>query len=395
MTLRIPMAFRWLTIGMLGWIGLRAPIVARDFANFRPALFRDALSRTVLPDTVPAAAGYDGHAAALRQTVHARHIIDHGRPRAIAAHMAPASPQAPAAGTPPGMIVIDLPPASPAQAMPARDAGAIPGSGPYYAEHGYRQLRLGDRKRAAVLLAAAVEAAPDDPRAYAWAADLQVLTRRWSGGGYVIARRGSTPSLAAVATPTLGGSQAGARLAYLLNPLADQRITLSGRVFQPLARRSGRGTAAQAVMGLELQPSRALPLVIAIDRYAALGSKARNAWALRLSGGAEGLPVGRGLEASFYGQAGLIGLHARDGYADGWLKVQAPLMDKGGVRALAGAAVWAGAQPGASRVDIGPTAGLSARIGRARVGATVDYRIRTAGNARPGNGPAISVQAGF
>ena len=167
----------------------------------------------------------------------------------------------------------------------------------------------------------------------------------------------------------------------------------SGHVFQPLAWRSGRGTAAQAVLGLELQPSRAVPLVIAIDRYAALGSKARNAWALRVSGGAEGLPVGRGLEASFYGQAGVIGLHARDGYADGWVKAQAPLVDRGRVRAVAGAAVWAGAQPGASRVDIGPTASLSARIGRARVGATVDYRIRAAGNARPGNGPAMGRQS--
>src|SRR3546814_12064911 len=90
----------------------------------------------------------------------------------------------------------------------------------------------------------------------------------------------------------------GARLAYAFSPLSDQRITLAGRVYQPLARRSGRTDAAQAVIGLELQPLRSLPLSLAVDRYVALGGKARDAWSLRLSGGLDDLPLTPSLRAS-------------------------------------------------------------------------------------------------
>src|SRR3546814_18144663 len=88
------------------------------------------------------------------------------------------------------------------------------------------------------------------------------------------ARQGSAVAISG-ATPTLGGSQMGARLAYAFSPLSDQRITLAGRVYQPLARRSGRTDAAQAVIGLELQPLPSLPIRLAVDRYVAIAGKAR------------------------------------------------------------------------------------------------------------------------
>src|SRR3546814_18037957 len=91
----------------------------------------------------------------------------------------------------------------------------------------------------------------------------------------------------------------GARLSYAFSPLSDQRITLAGWVYRPLARRSGRTDAAQAVIGLELQPLRSLPLSLAVDRYVALGGKARDAWSLRLSGGLDDLPLTPSLRASF------------------------------------------------------------------------------------------------
>src|SRR3546814_16532620 len=91
---------------------------------------------------------------------------------------------------------------------------------------------------------------PDVPRAGQWRADRRLVGRRWSGDAYVVARQGSAVAISG-ATPTLGGSQMGARLAYAFSPLSDQRITLAGRVYQPLARRRGRTDAAQAVIGTE------------------------------------------------------------------------------------------------------------------------------------------------
>ncbi len=262
------------------------------------------------------------------------------------------------------------------------------------AEQGYARLRAGNRKDAAALLARAIDGAPNDPRAAAWRTDRRLLLRRWSADAYVLARRGSAPPLLG-ATPTLGGSQLGARLAYVLNPLSNQRIALSGRVFQPLSKRSDRASASQAVLGLELQPVRFVPVTVALDRYIAAGSHARDAWAVRVSGGADSIVVRPGLTASLYGQAGIIGAKSRDGYADGWAKLQASAIDRAGMHLFMGAGLWAGVQPGASRVDAGPTAELSGKIGSTRVVATVDYRFRAGGNARPGSGPALTVRAGF
>src|SRR3546814_2022574 len=88
-----------------------------------------------------------------------------------------------------------------------------------------------------------------------------------------------------------------------------------------------------------------LPVSVALDRYAAIGKSARNAWALRVSGGADTVAVSPGLAASFYGQAGIIGARAHDGYADGWIKMETPIGAGSGLRIHAGAGLWAGAQP--------------------------------------------------
>src|SRR3546814_13091847 len=68
-----------------------------------------------------------------------------------------------------------------------------------------------------------------------------------------------------------------------------------------------------------------LPVSVALDRYAAIGKSARNAWALRVSGGTDTVAASPGLAVSFYGQAGIIGDRAHDGYADRWNKMDTPI----------------------------------------------------------------------
>jgi len=74
---------------------------------------------------------------------------------------------------------------------------------------------------------------------------------------------------------------------------------------------------------------------------------------------------------------------------------EAPLLRSGKARVAVGGGVWGGAQRGASRVDAGPTATLVLSSGRANLRASLDYRFRVAGDARPGDGPALTLSASF
>ena len=105
------------------------------------------------------------------------------------------------------------------------------------------------------------------------------------------------------------------------------------------------------------------------------------------------LPLGSRAEA--YLQAGWVGGRYATAFVDGQARVEHPLARIGTTEVTAGAGVWGGAQKGATRLDVGPSARVSFRlcIGEGRVAA--DYRVRVAGDAQPGSGPALTLSAGF
>jgi len=97
-----------------------------------------------------------------------------------------------------------------------------------------------------------------------------------------------------------------------------------------------------------------------------------------------------GLRLDAYAQAGVVGASRRDLFADGGATLVRPL----GSGLAIGAGAWAGAQPGAARLDIGP------RITAALPGATparvsLDWRFRVAGGAAPSSGPSLTISTGF
>ncbi|MFN9580154.1 MAG: hypothetical protein ACK56H_08805 [Novosphingobium sp.] len=61
----------------------------------------------------------------------------------------------------------------------------------------------------------------------------------------------------------------------------------------------------------------------------------------------------------------------------------------------AGLGSWGGAQKGASRVDVGPSATLDFPLGGGQGRVSADWRLRAAGNAAPQSEPAITLSAGF
>jgi hypothetical protein len=222
-------------------------------------------------------------------------------------------------------------------------------------------------------------AAPSPPRALAPEPAERAGQARWSLDAWAHLRGGNPPGLAAGGS--LGGSQAGARLRYRLGrPGAG--LALTARIAA-----AARGSGAEAAVGAEWQPSPAVPLRLTLERRQRIGRDGRSAFAVGAHGGVSGLPVAAGFRLDAYGQAGAVGLASRDLYADGGARLTRPVAK--GVHAGVGA--WGAAQPGVARADLGPS--LSIRAGPAVL--ALDWRLRVAGNARPGSGPALTVATGF
>jgi len=210
-----------------------------------------------------------------------------------------------------------------------------------------------------------------------------VASGRLAGSLWGIARGGGAGT-GTLPGGQLGASQAGARLTYALDH--DRRIALATRVSAPL-----RGRGAEAALGVEWRPVDAPVRLIAEQRLALDGG--RGGPTVLAVAGLPPTPVaGWTLEA--YGQAGAIVRHRVAGFADGAARLTRPI----GTRRLRpdlGIGSWGGAQPGAARLDVGPTIGVALPVGGQRVRLTADWRVRVAGRARPTTGPALSIGTDF
>ena len=209
---------------------------------------------------------------------------------------------------------------------------------------------------------------------------------RWAGEAYFFVRSGKgRPSLAAGGQ--LGASQAAVRISYAL----DRAFSLAARAYAPL----GTPGASEGALGLDWHPVRNVPVRVSVERRFAARDDGRDAWSVYGAGGfyKSGLPGG--VEVDGYAQAGIVGTRRRDLFTDAALRLAKPItLGERRVIRLGGAG-WGAAQPGAARLDLGPRAALSLPLGPATITAALDYRIRVAGDARPGSGAAFTLSAGF
>ena len=208
---------------------------------------------------------------------------------------------------------------------------------------------------------------------------------RWSGSAWLVARGGAGTAPGGLGGQ-LGGSQAGARVAYLLD--RKHRIALAGRVTSPL----GDGLR-EAAVGVEWQPTRLPVRLVAEQRFAIAGGRSGPAIGIVGGVGPVALPLGFRLEA--YGQAGVIRRSDTEAYADAAARIARPLGVVAGVRVDLGAGAWGGAQRGASRLDVGPSLSASLPLGKQSVRVSLDWRERVAGAARPGSGAALTLGTDF
>ncbi len=210
---------------------------------------------------------------------------------------------------------------------------------------------------------------------------------RWSASAWAFVRRGERQSLAAGGM--LGGSQIGARMAYRINGDPARPLALSARLYSP----AGHPEGAEAALGLEWKPLARLPMRLLAERRQALGREGRSAFSLTAFGGAADLKLIGPVRLDIYGQAGIVGVRSRHLFADGSARLGLPLDD---AEALTiGAGLWGAAQPGASRLDAGPSLSWRLPVQGRNVRVSADWRMKLAGSASPGSGPALTLGTDF
>ena len=230
--------------------------------------------------------------------------------------------------------------------------------------------------------------APVTPSELASIPTLPAHEKHWSGSAWLFVRDGSGRR-ALAAGGQLGGSQAGARLAY--RPLPDLPVAAYLRGSTAL----GGVRQSEAALGVDWQPFLHIPLRFGIERRIAIDRGGRNAFAALVAGGIydQKFPLGTRLDG--YAEAGVVGFRRGDLFVDGGVRVGRPIPLRKGASVVVGGGLWGAAQPHVARVDAGPQATLHLPIGRTGVSAAADWRFRIAGHAHPGSGPALTIGADF
>jgi len=209
---------------------------------------------------------------------------------------------------------------------------------------------------------------------------------RWSGYTYLYHRADGQTIDPLAPTGQIGGSQAAARIAYRLDEAGHLAIATRATTALRDPRQS------ETAIGLDLLP--AAGLRIGIERRIATGSQGRNAWSAYAAAGLFRALTPR-IVMDGYAQAGLVGARRRDPFVDGALRIahRTPVARHADLHL--GAGVWGAAQPGATRIDLGPRVALAVRTQRLPVTLAVEGRVRISGRARPGNGLALTLASDF
>ena len=222
-----------------------------------------------------------------------------------------------------------------------------------------------------------------------WSADGWLLLR--SGGNMFNAPGAGLPG-AIIPTGFYGGSQGGLILRYFLAPGSRRSPALYLRASSGIERPRGEELAA----GVSIRPVPGLPVRLMAEgrvTRTVSGTIVRPAAALVSELPPVRLPLGTRAEA--YVQAGYVGGRGATAFVDGQARIERPLVHAGNFELRAGGGMWGGAQRGANRVDVGPTATVNFRLGPTNTRLSADYRWRVRGNAAPGSGPVVTLSAGF
>ena len=219
---------------------------------------------------------------------------------------------------------------------------------------------------------------------------------RWAGDAYLFIR-GESGRSALAAGGQLGASQVAARIAYALNDDGPPRLALVARAYAALDTmgEDGGERISEGALGIDWYPLPRARVRLTFERRVDIGGEGCNAWSAYAVAGFYRSDLPGGIEADSYGQAGIVGASRRDLFIDGALRIARPIaIDEHHMLRL-GMAAWGAAQPEAARLDVGPRLALGLPVGKGVMTAALDYRIRIAGGAGPGSGPAFTLSNDF
>jgi len=214
---------------------------------------------------------------------------------------------------------------------------------------------------------------------------------RWTGDAWLLLRDDTTTPILS-GRPSYGRSQAGAVIRYRL-------ARSSAHVPQAHLRASSALAGVkehEVVLGLSARPLARMPLRLALEGRLSetdAGTEIRPAAFAVTELPPLALPLGA--TGEIYLQGGYVGGRFATAFADGQVSVERALLRSRGAEVRVGAGAWGGAQEGAERLDVGPSASVAFRLGAAYGRIAADYRFRVAGDAEPSSGPALTVSAGF
>jgi hypothetical protein len=214
---------------------------------------------------------------------------------------------------------------------------------------------------------------------------------RMAADAWLMMRHDTTSSVVS-GRPSYGRSQAGGVVRYRLresSPHAPQAYLRASSALQGALEND-------LVGGLSARPIRGVPLRVAAEArisQTVAGTELRPAVIAVTEFPPLDLP--RGIRAEAYVQGGYVAGRFATAFVDGQGRVERAVAQFKDAEIAAGAGVWGGAQKGAARLDAGPTAAITFRLGRGRGRLAADYRFRIAGDADPDSGPALTLSAGF
>ena len=216
---------------------------------------------------------------------------------------------------------------------------------------------------------------------------------RWSLDSWVLWREGSNGALVSAGRlPTYGASQVGAVLRYRLDPRSERNPNAYMRVYRALIDNG----ESEVALGASVRPLADVPLRAHAELRA---TRFSNDTELRPSAFVTtelppmSLPLGT--RAELYAQGGYVAGDESTAFVDAQLHLLRDVKQFDLGRLSVGAASWGGAQSGAERVDVGPSARLDLTLGEIPARISLDYRERVAGDAEPASGVAVILSTRF
>ena len=216
--------------------------------------------------------------------------------------------------------------------------------------------------------------------------------KRWSADAWAFLRGGSGDTALAPGQPSYGRSQTGGVVRYDLVP--GGRLDLKAHLRASSALQGLR--EREVAVGMMARPIAGVPVRAGYElrvRDDGRGTQLRPA--LLAVSEFPPLELAGGARAEAYVQGGYVAGEFATAFVDGQARVSVDVAEFGESRLSAGGGVWGGAQKGAARIDVGPSAALTFRMGDGYGRLAADYRLRVAGDAEPGSGPALTLSAGF